>query len=150
MEQSVFGEPSEGGTCLQVTNRLIVSIRHDRKQVLLAADYRSGRTVSRGAGSYSNAELQNSAVITLFGVTPTRAGSIQDRLIIGDDLEGEAERKKHGVQRQIHLAEKGVGALRRGFNPPGQWLRLGLRLGARGRITVEGAWDWEIDQFVRG
>src|SRR5580700_9717484 len=91
MTNCVFREPGEGKAGVEIANRLVVSICDHREQILLAADYRGGRTVLRSAPGHPDVEAQNGAAVTLFGVSPTPAGRVQHRLAVGGDLEGEAK-----------------------------------------------------------
>ena len=68
--------------------------------MLLAADYRTGRTVLRSAFGHPDPEPQNGAAVTLFGVTPTLDGRVQNSHAVGGDL---------GRQQQ-GLVEQGVEA----------------------------------------
>src|ERR1700722_4158244 len=100
----VFCEPGEGKASAEIANRLVVGIGNHGKQMLLAADYRTGRTVLRSALSHTDPEPQDGAAVTLFGVTPTLDGRVQNSHAVGDDLEGETKRIEHRSQWQIYLA----------------------------------------------
>src|ERR1700677_1459681 len=104
MTNCVFREPGEGKAGIEIANRLVVGIGDHGKQILLAADYRAGRTVLRSAPGHPDAKTQDGDAVTLFGVAPTLDGRVQDSLNVGGDLEGEAKRIEHSSQWEVHLA----------------------------------------------
>jgi hypothetical protein len=104
MTHRVFREPSEGKASVEIADRLVTRIGNHGKQILLAADYRSGRTVLRSTPGHPDAKPEDWFTATLFGVTPTLAGCVQHGLAVGGDLEGEAKRIEHSSQWQVHLA----------------------------------------------
>jgi hypothetical protein len=89
---------------------------------------------------------------------PTLAGSVQNRLAVGDDLEGEAERIKDLSQRQFHVAQKRIIDRRRFFFQSLGHRGFSFIAGYRWRqqlseerwIAAERAGRGEIDQFVHG
>ena len=93
---------------LEIANRLVVRIRDNGDQMLLAANHGRGRTASRSARCNSNPKLQRWAAIPLFRTSPTLVGRVQNGLAIGDDLEREAKRIEHRPQWQGNLAQKGI------------------------------------------
>src|ERR1700749_806159 len=87
---------------------MVMRIGNQGNQMLLTARHRSGRAVSGDTSSNADTELQHRTGIAWPGMPPTFAGSVQNCLAVGDDLEGETEWIEDLSQRQFHVTQEGI------------------------------------------
>ena len=106
MSDRLLLDPDKTGTYIEIEKRLVAGIRDKRIQMVVFASNGFRRTLRVISLADTDTKLERTARLARVVMAKALACCIQNRRVVGDNLNGIAKWIEKAMKRQLHTAKK--------------------------------------------